>query len=47
MFGDQELNEQNSEYFDQPSNMMDLDEEEEMRPIESNSESYLANIRKG
>ena len=43
MFDDgQELNEQDSEYFDQPA----FDEEEEMRPIESNNDSYFASIRK-
>lgn len=42
MFDGQELNEQNSEYFDQPG----FDEEEELRPIESNKDSYIAKIRK-
>ena len=38
----QELSEQNSDYFDQPP----YDEEEVLRPIESNKESYLVSIRK-
>jgi hypothetical protein len=45
MFDGQELNEQNSEYFEQPP--LDIDELKEEQPTDKNPNgSYLANIRK-
>ena len=42
----QELNEQNSEYFEQPP-QMEIDEDQRNQPTEKNPNgSYLANIRK-
>ena len=46
MFDGQELNEQNSEYFEQPP-QIDIGEDQEDQPTEKNPNgSYLANIRK-